>query len=160
LARLLEKFEPFVGRPLVADPGLDERVTLRVDETPWSDALSALRAMFDLGFVAREDRVRVARRRTLLDEKIALDRLSPLGSVAPVPQNGFTGAPLDLDVRDVELRDGLRLFADISGLEIDLYPAVEGRLSFRVADRPWDQVFDAVLKAHRLGYVLQDARVT
>jgi type IV pilus assembly protein PilQ len=48
----------------------------------------------------------------------------------------------------------LRIFAEISGLNVVIDPAVRGTVDVAMRDVPWDQALDAILRANKLGYVL------
>ena len=46
----------------------------------------------------------------------------------------------------------LRTFAEISGLNIVIDPAVQGSVDVSLRDVPWDQALDIILRANKLGY--------
>ena len=48
----------------------------------------------------------------------------------------------------------LRTFAEISGLNIVIDPAVQGSVDVSLRDVPWDQALDIILRANKLGYSL------
>jgi type IV pilus assembly protein PilQ len=66
----------------------------------------------------------------------------------------FTGAPVTLDFEGADLRAVLRTFADISGLSVVIDPAVRGTVDVAMRDVPWDQALDVILRANKLGYVI------
>jgi type IV pilus assembly protein PilQ len=66
----------------------------------------------------------------------------------------FTGQPVSLEFEGADLRAVLRIFADISGLNIVIDPAVRGTVDVAMRDVPWDQALDVILRANKLGYVL------
>ena len=47
----------------------------------------------------------------------------------------------------------LRTFAEISGLNLVIDPAIKGTVDLALRDVPWDQAFDIILRANKLGYV-------
>jgi type IV pilus assembly protein PilQ len=67
----------------------------------------------------------------------------------------YTGEIVNIDVRDMDLKDFFRFIADVSGLNIVLDPAVSGSVTLTLTDVPWDQALDIVLKNHGLGSELQ-----
>lgn len=69
---------------------------------------------------------------------------------AQEPPPRYTGQPVSLDLKDVDLHDFFRLIHEISGLNIVVDPAVRGTLTLVLIDVPWDQVLDIVLKNHSL----------
>jgi len=66
----------------------------------------------------------------------------------------FTGHPVSLDFQGADLRAVLRTFAEISGLNIVIDPAVQGTVDVALHDVPWDQALDIILRANKLGYML------
>src|SRR5262245_38849180 len=74
----------------------------------------------------------------------------------PQPQGGrrFTGHPVSLDFQGADLRAVLRTFAEISGLNIVIDPAVQGTVDVALRDVPWDQALDIILRANKLGYIV------
>jgi type IV pilus assembly protein PilQ len=55
-----------------------------------------------------------------------------------------------LDLQNAELGDVLRLLAEASGLNIIAGPEVKGTVTTRLADVPWDQALDVILRLHGL----------
>ena len=66
----------------------------------------------------------------------------------------FTGKPVSLEFEGADLRAVLRIFAEISGLNVVIDPAVRGTVDVAMRDVPWDQALDVILRANKLGYVL------
>ena len=64
----------------------------------------------------------------------------------------YTGHPISLDFQGADLRAVLRTFAEISGLNIVIDPAVQGSVDVALRDVPWDQALDIILRANKFGY--------
>jgi type IV pilus assembly protein PilQ len=89
---------------------------------------------------------------------------APPPAPAPVPQPAappvvgqpgrYTGQPVSLDFQGADLRAVLRTFAEISGLNIVIDPTIQGTVDVALRDVPWDQALDIILRANRLGYVV------
>jgi type IV pilus assembly protein PilQ len=76
----------------------------------------------------------------------------------------YTGEPISVNLKDVDLKDFFRLIHEISGLNIVLDPNVKGSLTLVLDDVPWDQALDLVLANNGLdrkldGNVLRIATV-
>ena len=72
-------------------------------------------------------------------------------SATPAPSNGkYTGEPISVNLKDVDLRDFFRLIHEISGLNVVLDPAVKGTLTIVLDEVPWDQALDIVLQNNGL----------
>jgi type IV pilus assembly protein PilQ len=70
---------------------------------------------------------------------------------APRPTSGkYTGEPISVNLKDVDLRDFFRLIHEISGLNVVLDPAVKGSLTIVLDEVPWDQALDIVLQNNSL----------
>jgi len=68
---------------------------------------------------------------------------------------GYTGEPISLDLQDVDIRNVLRLLADVTGKNLVVEPDVKGRVTLKVDRVPWDQVLDLILKINNLDKVLE-----
>jgi type IV pilus assembly protein PilQ len=73
---------------------------------------------------------------------------APAAGAAPGPK--YTGEPISVDLRDVDLRDFFRLIHEISGLNVVLDPSVKGTVTLVLDEVPWDQALDIVLRNNGL----------
>jgi type IV pilus assembly protein PilQ len=73
--------------------------------------------------------------------------------VVPV-QPRYTGNPVSLDFQGADLRAVLRTFSEISGLNLVIDPTIQGTVDVALRDVPWDQALDIILRANKLGYVV------
>ena len=64
---------------------------------------------------------------------------------------GYTGERLSLNFQDIEIRAVLQLIADFTGLNLVASDTVQGRVTLRLKNVPWDQALDIILKARGLG---------
>jgi type IV pilus assembly protein PilQ len=67
----------------------------------------------------------------------------------------YTGEPISVNLKDVDLKDFFRLIHEISGLNVVLDPNVHGNLTVVLDDVPWDQALDIVLKNNDLDRELE-----
>ena len=79
---------------------------------------------------------------------------SPAGQVVGGQPGRYTGHAVSLDFQGADLRAVLRTFAEISGLNIVIDPTIQGTVDVALRDVPWDQALDIILRANRLGYVI------
>ena len=61
---------------------------------------------------------------------------------------------MSLDFQGADLRAVLRTFSEISGLNLVIDPTVSGSVDVTLRDVPWDQALDLILRANKLGYVI------
>jgi type IV pilus assembly protein PilQ len=71
-------------------------------------------------------------------------------ATASAPTGKYTGEPISVNLKDVDLRDFFRLIHEISGLNVVLDPAVKGSLTIVLDEVPWDQALDIVLQNNSL----------
>jgi type IV pilus assembly protein PilQ len=62
----------------------------------------------------------------------------------------YSGEPISVNLKDVDLRDFFRLIHEISGLNVVLDPNVKGTLTIVLDEVPWDQALDIVLQNNGL----------
>ncbi len=65
----------------------------------------------------------------------------------------FTGRRIDLDFKDADLLHILRLLAEVGGVNIVAGDDVDGQVTIRMRNVPWDQALDVILQAKGLGLV-------
>jgi type IV pilus assembly protein PilQ len=63
----------------------------------------------------------------------------------------YTGERLSLNFQNIEVRAVLQLIADFTGLNLVTSDTVEGSLTLRLKNVPWDQALDIILKTKGLG---------
>jgi len=63
----------------------------------------------------------------------------------------YTGKKITLDFKDADIDNILRLFAEVSDLNIITTEDVKGTVTVRLVDVPWDQAFDIILQSKNLG---------
>ena len=63
----------------------------------------------------------------------------------------YTGEKLSLNFQNIEVRAVLQLLADFTGLNIVASDTVQGNITLRLKNVPWDQAMDIVLKTRGLG---------
>ena len=68
----------------------------------------------------------------------------------------FTGERLTLNFQDIDVRAVLQLLADTSGQNIVVSDSVQGSLTLRLQNVPWDQALDIVLRTKGLGMRRRD----
>jgi type IV pilus assembly protein PilQ len=69
---------------------------------------------------------------------------------SPAPEKKFTGDPISVNLKDVDLKDFFRLIHEISGLNVVLDPSVRGTVTLVLDEVPWDQGLDIVLRNNGL----------
>ena len=65
-------------------------------------------------------------------------------------QQVYEGERLSLNFQDIEVRAVLQLLADFTGLNMVVSDTVDGRITLRLKNVPWDQAMDIILKTKGL----------
>ncbi len=120
-----------------AGPSL-KPVAYRQEAVP-ANAVAAARAVQAAALVSPKDQI---------SEDIAA-----ASAVSAKPK--YTGEPISVNLKDVDLKDFFRLIHEISGLNVVLDPSVHGSVTLVLDDVPWDQALDIVLRNNALDRELQ-----
>ena len=64
---------------------------------------------------------------------------------------GYRGEKLSLNFQDIDVRSLLQVIADFTNFNIVSSDTVQGNLTLRLKDVPWDQALDIILQAKNLG---------
>ena len=93
-----------------------------------------------------------------VNQLLAFQQTGTPGAPIPAPPAArpkYTGEPISVNLKDVDLKDFFRLIHEISGLNVVLDPNVHGTLTLVLDDVPWDQALDIVLKNNGLDRQLE-----
>ena len=77
------------------------------------------------------------------------DRVADQGAVRE-DADIYTGERLSVNFQDVEVRSVLQLIADFAGLNLVAGQTIDGRMTLRLVDVPWDEALDLVLTINGL----------
>jgi type IV pilus assembly protein PilQ len=69
----------------------------------------------------------------------------------PVNPSKYVGRKISLDFQDAEISDIIRLIAEVSTLNIVLGEEVKGKMTLKLANVPWDQALETILRVNTLG---------
>jgi type IV pilus assembly protein PilQ len=153
------------------DPSVTSRVERRGTALVWSFSVPGKQTSAQSG-VARDGGV-ARRTRTVTVEQVPSDvpevhqGYLPAGSVerrsageaagfvaAPLAQQrNFTGRRIDLDLKDADIHNVLRLLADVGQVNVVTADNVTGTVTIRMRNVPWDQALDVVLQSKGLGMI-------
>ena len=67
----------------------------------------------------------------------------------------YTGEKISMDFKDIDIQNALRLLAEVKDLNMLTTDSVQGTITMRLVEVPWDQALDMILEAKGLGKVLQ-----
>jgi type IV pilus assembly protein PilQ len=134
------------------DTTLPQELMRRLDVTDFATlvfTVDALRANRDARLVvtAATEYDQVAYQ---TDNQFTLELKPPVERAAVTPglfdeNREYTGERLGLNFQDIETRAVLQLIADFSGLNIVVSDTVQGSVTLRLQNVPWDQALDIVM---------------
>jgi type IV pilus assembly protein PilQ len=67
------------------------------------------------------------------------------------PEDHYFGKKITMDFQDADIKSVLRIISDVSGLNIVAGDDVSGKITIKLANVPWDQALDIILRAKKLG---------
>ncbi|WP_416202907.1 type IV pilus secretin PilQ [Acinetobacter sp. LoGeW2-3] len=81
---------------------------------------------------------------------ISLKRPEEKNPLKPKAAHHYTGKKISLDFQDIEVRRVLQLLADFTDINMVAADSVQGNITLRLKEVPWDQALDIVLKTKNL----------
>jgi type II secretory pathway component HofQ len=75
------------------------------------------------------------------------------------PAPGYRGEKLSLNFQNIDVRSLLQVIADFTNFNIVTSDTVQGSLTLRLKDVPWDQALDIILQSKGLGMKRQSGNV-
>ena len=70
-----------------------------------------------------------------------------------VQEKVYSGSKISLDFKDADVKNILRLIAEVSNLNIITGEEVTGKITMRLVNVPWDQALDVILSSKNLGMI-------
>jgi type IV pilus assembly protein PilQ len=93
------------------------------------------------------------------EEMAAAEKVPVIEAAGPMPSpdmpRAFIGQKISLDLQEVDIRNVLRLLADVTGKNLVVEPGVSGKVTLKVDNVPWDQVLELILKINELDQVME-----
>ncbi|OUY06573.1 type IV pilus secretin PilQ [Acinetobacter populi] len=85
------------------------------------------------------------------EDKLTISVKRPVENAA-VKRNAqnYSGKKISLDFQDIEVRRVLQLLADFTDVNLVAADSVQGQITIRLKDVPWDQALDIILKSKNL----------
>ncbi|WP_171497097.1 type IV pilus secretin PilQ family protein [Acinetobacter soli] len=86
------------------------------------------------------------------ENKLTISLKRPQDNVRLNSKNNqnYTGKKISLDFQDIEVRRVLQLLADFTNINMVTADSVQGNITLRLKDVPWDQALDIILKTKNL----------
>jgi len=81
------------------------------------------------------------------------DAVSTAPADAVAPGQEYKTVPISLDVQEADIGTVLRSLAGFSGTNIVASPRVEGKVTVKLENVPWEQALGVILRAHSFDYI-------
>ena len=65
-------------------------------------------------------------------------------------ETNYSGQHISIDLQDANIDSVFGIISQVSGLNVVLHSDVQGKVTLRLNDVPWDQVLDIVLRQNGL----------
>lgn len=85
-----------------------------------------------------------------LDNKLIIE-IKPVYNQVLTKVKKYSGDKMTLNFQDVNIRAIIQAISDFSGINMIASDDVDGTVSLRLKDVPWDQALDIILESHDLG---------
>jgi type II secretory pathway component HofQ len=72
------------------------------------------------------------------------------------PGAKYRGAPIDLDVKDADIHDVMRLIADVGNINIVVSDEVQGKVTLRLKRVAWDLVACTIARVQKVQLLVED----
>ena len=153
--------------PVATTPGQPARSAKSVQASPARADLAAAHFVHDTPSVPSVNQApydaSLATKPTAINAALQQQAQTPAAQApapyGPMPRGcvgeRYTGEPIGLNFKDLDLKDFFRVIQEISGLNVVLDPAVKGSVSIYLNDVPWDQALAIVLQNNALDCQLQ-----
>ena len=138
--------------PAEAKAAAESLDKIKVDLSPIDPKAKEFKGYEDL-FVAQDTRPHAAEGKTIIAGGVPLSFKEKTISGGEAK---YTGEPISLSLKDADVKDVLRVFHDISKMNIVVHPAVQGKVTVDLENVPWDQAMDIILKNNGLDYIYEN----
>jgi len=71
----------------------------------------------------------------------------------------YSGAPIDIVLKDADLRETLSTFGQISGMQMKVDEAVQGKVTVSWHNVPWDEAFETLVRENGLTYRIEKSTI-
>ncbi len=91
----------------------------------------------------------------LTSESVQKEDRKPEANEVVNGSSRFVGRRISLDFQQADISNVLRLIAEVSGFNIVVGEGVKSKVTMKLANVPWDQALDMLLKMNALGMIRQ-----
>ena len=89
----------------------------------------------------------------MVEQKTAAEEATPAQTPPPptAPHSKYVGKRVSFEFKDIDIHNLLRLIAEVSKKNIVVADDVQGKVSIRLRNVPWDQALELILRSKGLG---------
>lgn len=140
--KAFEGLATMIGLEAEVEPGLDDKITVRLDNVRMRTVLDAVCES-------------VGCRWSVVGGTPAKLRIQPLAE-RPAAKAAVLQEPVDLRVTKANVRQVLQTFGQILGVEVELDPGITGQVTFDLDNAPVGQALDRVCEMAGCAWKLND----
>ncbi len=138
-----------------------ERIPFKIVTTPEHLYLTFKKPLVKeekIKLVKKEKLPKVKPKKVIEEKKPAVSpfierKTTTLEIIFPGTVEVFRGEPISMDFQDADLKNVFRILAEVSGFNIVLSDKVQGKVTLKLDNVPWDQVLDLLLQTFNLGVI-------
>jgi len=149
VVKILKEISRISGLPMKIDPDISGRITLVQLNTPWDQILSRLLKKADLQITFDDVHLQVKTNWGTLKKK----KKKYLQKISDKTPKKYTGELGDFIFKDADLTNVILFFAENYKLNIVLDPGINGKVTCRLTQVPWDQALEVILRRHGLAII-------
>ncbi len=71
----------------------------------------------------------------------------------------YTGEPISLNLGGADIRDVMRAFGQLTGLEVEVAPEVQGKIDVNFTGVPWDEALERILRENGYAFRLEGKKL-
>jgi TonB family protein len=125
------------GRKIVLDARVRGKVSVDFEDTPWDKVLDSI----------------------VLSNGLTVRTEGDIIYVEPRPEAQYSGQPIDLKLKDADLRQLMTTFEQLTGLKIVVAPGIEGKVTVDFDDVPWDKALADIVAQQGLAMRVEKGTV-
>jgi len=137
------------GKNIIVDPELNGRITCKLEQTPWNEALKKIVDSIGLDMFINGNVIRIFKPDPKNEKQIQA-----------AAERKYSGKAIDLELKNADLVTTLKSLAEQDNKKIQIPEQVKGKVSIHLVKVPLDQILDVILQLNGLEMKLEGDLIT